>query len=92
MVMTPFGATWILFLVTMLAVTVFARAFVDPLANDMYFFDPEGAGILVLLWDLIGIPVVYELPLLPMLAPVLLMVAIHHGIERAAGRRAPVAV
>lgn len=73
--------------------TVFARAFVDPLANYMYFFDPEGAGILVALWDLIGIPVLYELPLLPMLAPVLLlMVAIHHGIERLAARRVPVAV
>lgn len=51
----------------------------------MYLFDPEGAGILVLQWDLIGIPVLYELPLLPILAPALLgMVAVHHGIERLA--------
>lgn len=70
-----------------LAITVFARTFVDPAANYMYFFDPMGAGILVFLWDLIGIPVLYELPLVPILAPVLLlMVAIHHGIERAAQR------
>jgi len=77
------------FIVSMgvLAVTVFARAFVDPAANYMYFFDPMGAGILVLLWDLIGIPVLYELPLIPILAPaLLLMVAIHHAIEALAKR------
>ncbi|QBR74939.1 YwaF family protein [Microbacterium sediminis] len=70
-----------------LAITLFARAFVDPAANYMYFFDPMGAGILVVLWDLIGIPVLYELPLVPILAPVLLlMCAIHHGIEALARR------
>lgn len=75
-----------------LAITLFARAFVDPAANYMYFFDPMGAGILVFLWDLISIPVLYELPLIPLLAPVLLlMCVIHHGIEALARRmpRAP---
>lgn len=63
-----------------LGVTTFARAFVDPRANSMYLFDPEGAGILEFLWDIIGVPVLYELPLLPLLAPVLLaMVAAHRG-------------
>lgn len=70
-----------------LAITVFARAFVDPAANYMYFFDPMGAGILVFLWELIGIPVLYELPLVPILAPVLLlMCAMHHGVEALARR------
>ncbi|GAA4162506.1 hypothetical protein GCM10022286_21490 [Gryllotalpicola daejeonensis] len=66
-----------------LPVTLFARAFVDPAANYMYVFDPEGAGILVVLWKLIHVPVLYELPLLPILYPVLLlMVAIQRGFER----------
>ena len=66
-----------------LPITLFARAFVDPAANYMYVFDPEGAGILVLLWKLIHVPVIYELPLLPILYPVLLlMVAIQRGLER----------
>jgi uncharacterized membrane protein YwaF len=74
-----------------LPITLFARAFVDPAANYMYVFDPEGAGILVVLWKLIHTPVLYELPLLPILYPVLLlMVALQRGFERlarAAGRR-----
>jgi hypothetical protein len=68
-----------------LGITVFARAFVDPKANYMYFFDPEGAGILDVLWNAIRIPLLYELPLLPILYPVLLlMVAIQRGFERLA--------
>ncbi|MCL2463763.1 MAG: YwaF family protein [Micrococcales bacterium] len=66
-----------------LGITVFARAVVDPKANYMYFFDPEGSGILVVLWHLIHIPVLYELPLLPILYPVLLaMCAVQRGFER----------
>jgi uncharacterized membrane protein YwaF len=42
------------------------RATIDPKVNYFYFFDPEGAGILELLYKLIGIPVVYELPVLPL--------------------------
>ena len=68
-----------------LAITLFARAFVDPGANYMYFFDPEGAGILETLWGLIGIPVLYEVPLLPILAPVLIgMVGLHRLVEKLA--------
>lgn len=54
----------------------------------MYRCDPECAGILEFLRDIIGVPVLYELPLLPLLAPVLLaMVAAHRGIERLTQRR-----
>ncbi|MBO9577171.1 MAG: YwaF family protein [Microbacteriaceae bacterium] len=78
-----------------LVATLLCRAFVDPAANYMYFFDPEGSGILVLLWNLIGIPVVYEIPLLFILYPVLLgFVAAQRGIERLPGllrRRRPFA-
>ncbi|MCL2515276.1 MAG: YwaF family protein [Microbacteriaceae bacterium] len=74
-----------------LGITVLARAFVDPHANYMYFFGPEGAGILVLLWNAIRIPMVYELPLLPIIYPVLLLVlVVQRGLERlgrAAGPR-----
>jgi uncharacterized membrane protein YwaF len=42
--------------------TLAFRAWLDPKANYFYFFDPEGAGILVALHDLIHIPVLYELP------------------------------
>ncbi len=69
-----------------LVVNLVARAFVDPLANYMYMFDPEAAGILVVLWDLIRIPLLYELPLLPLLAPVLLaMVAAQRALEHLVG-------
>jgi uncharacterized membrane protein YwaF len=48
-----------------LPVTLACRAWIDPGANYFYFFDPEGAGILALLWDKIQVPVLYEAPLLP---------------------------
>ncbi|WP_181158439.1 YwaF family protein [Leucobacter massiliensis] len=71
--------------VALFLVTLLARAFVDPRANYMYFFDPEGSAILEALWRLIGVPFVYELPLIPLLYPVLLlMVAGHRAVERAA--------
>ncbi|MDR1426267.1 MAG: YwaF family protein [Bifidobacteriaceae bacterium] len=50
---------------TVLCMTLALRAWFDSGSNYFYFFDPEGAGILVALWNLIHIPIVYEIPLLP---------------------------
>ncbi|MDR0959976.1 MAG: YwaF family protein [Propionibacteriaceae bacterium] len=44
---------------------VVGRAFIDPTINYFYFFDPEGAGILVALHNLIPITFVYEMPIVP---------------------------
>jgi uncharacterized membrane protein YwaF len=69
-----------------LPITVGLRAWVNPTSNYFYFFDPEGAGILVMLWDWIGIPVLYQAPLLPIILPVLLLVfGIYRGVVKAAG-------
>jgi hypothetical protein len=35
-------------------------------ANYFYFFDPEGAEILVALHNLVGVPIVYLVPVLPL--------------------------
>jgi uncharacterized membrane protein YwaF len=51
--------------VSMFAIDLVMRWLVYPETNYFYFFDPEGAGILVWLWNLIGIPFVYELPVVP---------------------------
>ena len=63
-----------------LPLTLALRAWVDAGSNYFYFFDPEGAGILVVLWNLIHVPVAYEAPLLVIIAPVLLA---QYGIYRA---------
>ena len=68
-----------------LLVTLVLRAVLVPLPNYFYFFDPEGAGILVVLYDLIPIPIVYELP------AVLLAVGVsyvQYGLYRAGSRLA----
>ena len=56
-----------------LPVTLLLRAVADPHANYMYVFDPEGAGILELFHRLIPVPLVYELPMLVVITPVLLV-------------------
>ena len=66
------GYTVVLALVV-LPVTLLLRAVADPGANYMYVFDPEGAPILVLFHDLIPVPLVYELPLLVAVLPILLL-------------------
>lgn len=56
-----------------LPVTLLLRAAVDPGANYMYVFDPEGAPILVLFHTLIPVPLLYELPLLVAVLPLLML-------------------
>lgn len=71
-----------------LPVTVALRTWVDPGANYMYVFGPEDAAILAFFHDLIGVPLLYEVPLLVAAAPLFLgQVALH----RLALRRARVA-
>lgn len=55
-----------------LPVTLLLRAVADPHANYMYVFDPEDAGLLALFHDLIPVPLLYEVPLLLVLMPVML--------------------
>lgn len=85
----PLSVVWFFALaMAVLPVTVALRAWVDPASNYFFFFDPEGAGILVLLWDLIGIPVLYQLPLLVLILPVLLVqYGLYRGVVALTGRR-----
>jgi uncharacterized membrane protein YwaF len=48
-----------------IALNLAVRALVLPEANYFYLFDPEGAEILQLLHNAIGLPIVYLVPLLP---------------------------
>jgi uncharacterized membrane protein YwaF len=72
---------------TMACINAVLRATVLPRANYFYFFDPEGAEILVLLHNLIGLPVVYLLPVIPVAGLALLIqAAIYRGGSRLAVR------
>ncbi|MDR2454423.1 MAG: YwaF family protein [Bifidobacteriaceae bacterium] len=60
-----------------------------PEANYFYFFDPEGADILVALHNLVGLPVIYLLPVVPPLVGVLMLqAALYRGGSRLAVRLA----
>ncbi len=73
-----------------LPVTLVLRAVADPGANYMYMFDPEGAPILVLFHNLIPLPLLYELPLLLAIVPVLLLqLALFRLVMLAADRLGP---
>jgi uncharacterized membrane protein YwaF len=80
------GYTVVLALVV-LPVTLLLRAVADPGANYMYVFDPEGAPILELFHHLIPVPLLYELPLLVAVAPVLLLQAALYRVWAAVDRR-----
>jgi uncharacterized membrane protein YwaF len=80
------GYTVVLALVV-LPVTLLLRAVADPGANYMYVFDPEGAPILELFHDLIPVPLVYELPLLVAVLPVLLLQVAIFRVWQVAARR-----
>jgi len=54
-------------------INIALRATVNPMSNYFFPFDPEGSDIFVILWDLIGIPLLYQVPLLPIIYPVLLL-------------------
>jgi uncharacterized membrane protein YwaF len=71
-----------------LPITLALRAWVDPAANYFYVFDPEGAGILEVLRDLIRIPILYVLPLPIIVLPIAIA---EWGIYRLANRRTPAA-
>lgn len=55
-----------------LPVTLLLRASVDPGANYMFVFGGEGAGILDTFYALVPVPLLYLLPLLAVVTPVLL--------------------
>jgi hypothetical protein len=62
-------------------VTLALRAWVDPAANYFFNFNPEGSDIFVALWNVIPIPLVYQLPLLVLIIPILLLqYAIYRGL------------
>jgi len=71
-----------------LPVTLLLRAVADPQANYMFVFGPQGAGILELFHDLIPVPLLYQIPLLVIIVPVLLVQwAAFRGFERLTARR-----
>jgi len=55
-----------------LPITLALRKWVDPHANYFYVFDPEGAEILELFKNLIDVPVIYEIPLLILVIPIMM--------------------
>ncbi|MDR1633377.1 MAG: YwaF family protein [Bifidobacteriaceae bacterium] len=71
----------------MATINIGLRATVLDKANYFYFFDPEGADILVALHNLIGLPVVYLAPVLPVVVGALMLqAAIYQGGSRLAAR------
>jgi len=54
-------------------ITLGIRHFIDPAANYYFSFDPAGSEVFELMWGLIPIPLVYQLPFLAMVIPVLLL-------------------
>jgi len=68
------------------------RALVDPDTNYFYLFNPEGAGILIFLHDLVPIPYVYMLLATPLaLGGSLLVMALFRAVTRLPARREVVA-
>ncbi|MDR1393226.1 MAG: YwaF family protein [Bifidobacteriaceae bacterium] len=58
-----------------------------PNANYFYFFDPEGADILVALHNLVGLPILYLLPITPLVVGALMLqAAIYRGGSKLASR------
>lgn len=66
------GYVVVLGLAVILPITLLLRALVDPGANYFYMFGGEGAGILDAFHRLIPVPVLYEVPILVVITPVLL--------------------
>lgn len=60
-------------LVVILPLDLAMRAWVDPGVNYFYLFDPEGADILVALWEIIPVPIIYMLPVPILVIPVLFL-------------------
>lgn len=75
--------TFFLLAVAVFLIDLVIRATINPTANFFFPFDPEGSFIFEFLWGLIGIPLVYQMPLLIIITPVLLLqYAIYRGIHR----------
>ncbi|MCL1906939.1 MAG: YwaF family protein [Propionibacteriaceae bacterium] len=55
-----------------LPITLILRTWVDSGANYFYVFDPEGAEILELFFNWIKVPVIYEIPLLILVTPLMM--------------------
>jgi uncharacterized membrane protein YwaF len=71
----------------MAVVNLALRLTLVPQANYFYFFDPEGADILVALHSMVGVPILYLLPIAPLAAAALLVqAAIFRGGSRLATR------
>jgi uncharacterized membrane protein YwaF len=86
-------AFFVALVAAMALVNVSLRLTFVPKANYFYFFDPEGADILVALHNLVGLPILYLLPLAPVAVGALLLeTALYRGGSRLArrlgGRRA----
>jgi len=79
----PLAMAWFAgFSLIMLVVTLALRHLFDPRSNYFYFFAPEGAGLLDLLYRAIPLPVLYEAPILVVAIPLLwLHVAAYRGIS-----------
>ena len=81
----PLSALFVFLLaLVVLPITLGLRTWVDGGANYFYVFDPEGAVVLEFFHNLIPVPVIYLVPLLIAVIPVMVG---QYGIYRVAHRR-----
>jgi len=84
------GSVLTFFIVGMLVfpITLAIRNWIDPAANYYFSFDPAGSDVFEILFGLIPIPLVYQLPLLLLVVPILLLqYGIYQLISRIAQKR-----
>ncbi|MDR0482864.1 MAG: YwaF family protein [Cellulomonadaceae bacterium] len=79
-------ATFTAMAMVVFVITLGVRAWIDPLANFYYFFDPAGSPLLELLYNAIGIPMLYQVPFLALIVPVLFFQYFaYNGVSRVLG-------
>jgi len=80
--------TFFILAMTVFPITLAIRHWVDPAANYYFSFDPAGSPIFEILYRLIPVPLLYQVPLLVLVIPVLLLqFGIYQLINRIAQRR-----
>jgi len=69
-------------------ITLAIRHFIDPAANYYFSFDPAGSDIFEILFGIIPVPLLYQVPLLLLIIPILLLqYAIYRLCNNIAQRR-----
>jgi len=77
--------TFFVIAIIIFPITLAIRHWIDPAANYYFSFDPAGSDIFEILYAIIPIPLVYQMPLLILVIPVLLL---QYGIYQLINRLA----